>query len=224
MLFGECSGPVKRLGRAPQDCGGLAHGPGQKLAARLHMTSCKGGMAFGPIERARRDRAYDRTRRSHGYSDSRRRPTRNARRKPYTGVTVLAECIRGEFDLISAEDDRVVWQLPPLRVLESRDPDQVVRIALAGELDLAVCDQLSSRLEQLRRDGAAVRLDLSRLEFMDSSAIHMLVTAMSRAASDGEPSLQIVPEVSHSVWKAIELAGIGPLLWPGREHVGCPGT
>src|SRR5690348_16305197 len=33
-----------------------------------------------------------------------------------------------------------VWDVPPLRVLESRDPDQELRITLEGELDLSVCD------------------------------------------------------------------------------------
>jgi anti-sigma B factor antagonist len=119
-----------------------------------------------------------------------------------------------------AEDVRAVWDVPPLIVLESEDPDRVLRITLEGELDRTVCDQISLRLEQLRLDGTPVRLDLSGVDFVDSSGIRMLVVAVRRAGSDRGGRLEIVPEVTPNIRKVIELAGIGPVLLPGTDRLG----
>jgi anti-sigma B factor antagonist len=132
-----------------------------------------------------------------------------------TDVMLLhAKCMAG------ASRREAVWDVPPLLVRESQDPDQVLRVTLEGELDQTVCDQLSTRFEQLRLAGTRVRLDLSALDFVDSSAIHMLLTAVRRAGSDGGRRLEIVPEVTPNIRKVIELAGIGPVLWPSTERLG----
>lgn len=47
------------------------------------------------------------------------------------------------------------------KLLETRDADGILNIALAGELDLVVADRLSSRLHQLTRERTRVRVDLS---------------------------------------------------------------
>lgn len=48
-------------------------------------------------------------------------------------------------------------------------------LALTGELDRAAVPRLEDRLCSLRAVRAPVRLDLSHLEFIDSSGIHLLV-------------------------------------------------
>jgi anti-sigma B factor antagonist len=117
------------------------------------------------------------------------------------------------------EDHRRVFEDAPLRVRESRDPDGALRVALAGELDLAVADQLALRLAQLRRDQVSVRLDLSQLEFTDSTGIRVLVEAVRNGSENRHRLVEICPETMPSVRKLIELVGVGPVLWPADDAV-----
>jgi anti-anti-sigma factor len=110
-------------------------------------------------------------------------------------------------------------KLAPFRVVEGRDTDGVLRIALIGELDLAVADQLSARLEQLSRDGVPARLDLSRLEFMDSSGIRTLLKAMLDGSRDGDRLVEVDRMLGHQVQTVIDLAGVAPILWPTSHPV-----
>jgi anti-sigma B factor antagonist len=110
----------------------------------------------------------------------------------------------------------------PFRIVESRNTDGVLRIALLGELDLAVADQLSLRLEQLRSDGIPVRLDLSRLEFIDSSGLRTLLKAMQRGRHNTERLVELDRMISHQVQRVIDIAGVAPVLWPTTESVKPP--
>lgn len=78
-------------------------------------------------------------------------------------------------------------ELVPFQVIESHDADGCVRLALVGELDLAVADHLSARFDQLSKDAIRVRVDLSRLEFIDSSGIRTLVHAAQNGCYGGRP-------------------------------------
>ena len=64
------------------------------------------------------------------------------------------------------------------------DPDRV-RLVLSGELDLAVAEMLGGRLRQLRMAGCDVRLDLAELDFIDSSGLRELISALAESRSDG---------------------------------------
>ena len=112
--------------------------------------------------------------------------------------------------------------LVPFRVVERRDQDGVLRITLIGELDLAVADRLTARLDQLCSDRTRVRLDLSRLEFIDSSGIRVLIDAAQHGSKNGgEPLVEFVRQVRRNVETVISLVGAAPILWPsGRrfEH------
>jgi anti-anti-sigma factor len=103
----------------------------------------------------------------------------------------------------------------PFRLLESPDPDGVVRLALVGELDLAVADQLLGRLEMLLGDTTHVRLDLSRLEFIDSRGLYALMrcVVMGREA-DGRLVVEVGRELTGAVQDVIDRSGIAPMLWP----------
>lgn len=101
----------------------------------------------------------------------------------------------------------------PFEVVESRDPDGRLCVALIGELDLAVADQLSGRLEQLISDGTRVRLDLSRLDFIDSSGIRTLVRAAQHGRTDGHTPLEVGHEITRSVQTVIDLVGVAHVLW-----------
>jgi len=92
------------------------------------------------------------------------------------------------------------------------DPDKV-RLVLSGELDLAVARMLGDRLRQLRRAGCDVRLDLAELDFIDSSGLRELISALDESRSDGW-RLDIDPQVSKAVGRTVDIAGLHSHFWP----------
>lgn len=81
--------------------------------------------------------------------------------------------------LPSARPDRSesVLQITPL-------PDGT-GFALAGTLDLASLEEARAHLEPAWRPGAEVTLDLSRLEFMDSTGLNLLAQGLQAVGEDG---------------------------------------
>jgi anti-anti-sigma factor len=71
-----------------------------------------------------------------------------------------------------AQDDR--WQ--PLTI-DEQSADGLVVLAVTGEVDLASVGELRDALERARSRAAAVWLDLSEVEFMDSTGLTTLVLA-----------------------------------------------
>jgi anti-anti-sigma factor len=82
--------------------------------------------------------------------------------------------------------------------IEETHRDGWTRLTLGGELDLAAADTIRRRLEELRAANRHVRLDLSQLQFIDSSGAHVLLDAV-----DGSRKLrwrvEVEPEVSPQV-------------------------
>lgn len=108
---------------------------------------------------------------------------------------------------------------PSFEIQESVDADGLVRVALVGELDIAVADSVEERLRRLRDDGRPARLDLSELEFIDSSGVRAIVLGLRHARQTGT-ELEVDPRISGTVERMIEIMGIGPQLWPedpGRD-------
>jgi anti-sigma B factor antagonist len=103
---------------------------------------------------------------------------------------------------------------PSFEIRESLDADGAVRMALIGELDIAVADRVEERLRQLREDDRRTRLDLSELEFIDSSGVRTIVLGLKHARQTGH-LLEVDPRVSSTVERMIQIMGIGPQLWPG---------
>lgn len=96
---------------------------------------------------------------------------------------------------------------------EQREPAGSLRLTLAGELDIASAGALRDRLLALCAAGDAVVLDLSGLEFIDSSGVRELVRAMSRASRDGW-ALSLDPTTGPQVGRVIDLLGLSDLFWP----------
>ena len=99
------------------------------------------------------------------------------------------------------------------RMRELFDDPDAVRLVVSGELDLAVAEMLGNRLRQLRNEGHAVRLDLSELEFIDSSGLRELIVAVSEARSNGW-RFHIDPHLTEAVRRTVEIAGLHSHLWP----------
>jgi anti-sigma B factor antagonist len=104
-----------------------------------------------------------------------------------------------------------------LRIMQRTDSDDAIRVALIGELDLASADAVGACLAGLLGAGDRVRLDLSLLEFIDSSGIRELITAMT-VSQRGGGRPEVAPRITDQVARVIDLSGVGPLLWPdGRS-------
>ena len=105
---------------------------------------------------------------------------------------------------------------PSFEIRESVDADGAARLSLIGELDIAVADWVEERLRALRDDGRPVRLDLSQLDFIDSSGVRALVLGLKHSREVGH-QLEVDHAVSATVRRMIEIMGIAPQLWPSAD-------
>jgi anti-anti-sigma factor len=94
--------------------------------------------------------------------------------------------------------------------------DGYVRLTLTGELDLLATPVLEDRLSRLRAFKSPVRLDLSQLEFIDSTGLHLLVRTIGDARIKKWP-LKIEPEVSPPVRSAFRLAQLDRFIAAGNR-------
>ena len=94
-----------------------------------------------------------------------------------------------------------------LFTLEVRPERERVRVALAGELDLATADRVGAEVNGLLDRGFGdIVLDLRDLTFMDSSGIHVLLTA-TRAAHERGARLGVVLAPGPMA-RAVDLCGV----------------
>jgi anti-anti-sigma factor len=86
------------------------------------------------------------------------------------------------------------------------------RIELAGELDLSNCKCLAGEIEKAERDGAEeIALDLTELEFIDSTGIALLVSAHHRL-NDGAERLRLIGRGGPEVQRVLSLTGLDAAL------------
>jgi anti-sigma B factor antagonist len=109
--------------------------------------------------------------------------------------------------------DRSSQRPPGFQIREQRDDRDAVRLSLSGELDLAVAEQLRTRLQALARRHTSVVLDLSDLQFIDITGIHVLITHFNHAAQNGW-ELRVDPNLPSQARRVIELIGLDHILWP----------
>ena len=75
-------------------------------------------------------------------------------------------------------------EYPPLATCESEE-DGGTRLALTGELDLATAPTLRDSLRQSGTDTRDVRLDPSKLEFVDCAGMNVQIPAVNDARTFG---------------------------------------
>jgi anti-anti-sigma factor len=92
---------------------------------------------------------------------------------------------------------------PTFGIAESRE-DGWVRLSLTGELDRFSTRELEARLASLRATRSPTRLDLSRLDFIDSTGIHLLIQTVGDARMKGW-QVRIEPNVSRQVMRLLKL-------------------
>lgn len=88
----------------------------------------------------------------------------------------------------------------------SRDGDAAI-IALSGELDLATAPRFSAEFEQAAAgERSAVVVDLSQLDFMDSTGLRSILMAHEHCATNGLP-FAVVPG-GRQVARLLEIARV----------------
>jgi anti-anti-sigma factor len=100
---------------------------------------------------------------------------------------------------------------PYLDIEEIREAGGSVGLAVSGELDLASAPRLEARLKALRREHGLVRLDLSKLTFIDSTGIRLLILALDDARQDGW-NLEVGGELTPPVRRVLELVRLDRLI------------
>lgn len=91
----------------------------------------------------------------------------------------------------------------PFRCDVARE-DGVVRITLAGELDLASSAEVEPVLREAKTEQSL--LDLRDVTFMDSSGLRLILTAHAAARREGQ-SLEIVPGPP-AVQRVFQICGV----------------
>ena len=98
--------------------------------------------------------------------------------------------------------------------IETSDRGATVVMAVTGDIDIHTAPQLSERLEALRAEGrAAVVVDLAGVNFLDSSALGVLIAA-HRELTEAGGGLRLAaprPQV-RKVFAIIRLAEVVPLF------------
>jgi stage II sporulation protein AA (anti-sigma F factor antagonist) len=95
----------------------------------------------------------------------------------------------------------------PLTISVDAGPDHTVRVRVEGELDLATAPELKDIIEDQLGGGQHVILDLSALEFIDSSGLQAILLALKSAdATSG--TLRISSAIPSQVHRLLEIAGV----------------
>jgi anti-anti-sigma factor len=92
---------------------------------------------------------------------------------------------------------------PPFEIQESSE-DGWLCLRLTGELDRAGATTLETRLASLRVPRSPVRLDLSGLDFIDSSGIRLLIQTIGEAKIK-HWKVEIDPQLSPPVERLFRL-------------------
>jgi anti-anti-sigma factor len=95
----------------------------------------------------------------------------------------------------------------PFTVHVDRASDGIVRVHAVGELDLATVPELKGVLRTELTSGENVTLDLSALEFIDSSGLQAILAALKEAASL-PGALTISSSIPPQVHRLLEIAGV----------------
>jgi anti-anti-sigma factor len=90
------------------------------------------------------------------------------------------------------------------------------RLAVRGEVDLESSPSLEVAIGQHARHGRKLHIDLSRVTFLDSSGIRLLVTTLRRSQREGFAYRVTLPR-SAAARRALEVCRVDDLLVPQSQ-------
>jgi len=99
---------------------------------------------------------------------------------------------------------------PPFRVRVERTDQTEPTVAVEGELDVATSGELARTLRQELEHARRVRLDLSRVAFIDSTGLAAIVKPLREAK--GERRIELIGTLPAQARRLLELTGLLPLL------------
>ena len=91
-----------------------------------------------------------------------------------------------------------------LLVVQQTSEGDRLRIALQGEMDLANAESAAEIVREALRTGKRVLVDLTKLEFLDSTGIALLVDAMANSGV----RLSFLPSEHAAVQRLLSLTGL----------------
>jgi anti-sigma B factor antagonist len=106
--------------------------------------------------------------------------------------------------------ERTVDSAPQFTIRETDEPERV-HVSVSGELDLATVPALEQRLDHLRAEKRVVRLDLSAVEYIDSTGVRLLVQVLT-GQNPGDPAVEVEDSFTPHVRRVLELVGVDRLL------------
>jgi anti-anti-sigma factor len=92
-----------------------------------------------------------------------------------------------------------------LLVVDQQNEGERLRFCLRGELDLSNVCTAELKLEEALNSKRPVLIDLSKLEFLDSTGIALLITALGRPDAR---RIQFVPSETAGVRRVLNLTGL----------------
>jgi anti-anti-sigma factor len=90
--------------------------------------------------------------------------------------------------------------------LDSRRSGAVAVVCAHGELDLATTDRVAAELDNVRDGAEVIALDLRGVQFMDTSALRIVVAERARAAREGYRF--VVVRGPRKLQRLFEIAGL----------------
>ncbi|MBO2450888.1 STAS domain-containing protein [Actinomadura barringtoniae] len=87
----------------------------------------------------------------------------------------------------------------------AQEHDRFTVITLSGELDLSTADLVRPHLDSAKGRPAHLVFDLTQLEFMDSSGLHLLARAYSITRAQGAVVVMVAP--ADRIHRVLEVAG-----------------
>ena len=101
--------------------------------------------------------------------------------------------------------------------------EELAVLSLEGDLDLSVIGEFEERVGELQLEGLPVRIDLTRLRFVDSSGIHALVRAHANLEGSG-PGCRLRLTEGSSVEEVLRMSGVLEHLNVDRSPSGDGGS
>ena len=105
---------------------------------------------------------------------------------------------------------------------EIRRSDAHAVVLLSGELDASTAGQLYEQLAELTREGVVhVALDISGLEFMDSTGLSVVIAEHKRTSASGGELVILSPQ--SQVQRLFEITGLTEVLHIRSDEPGTGG-